>query len=156
MIWGGTSFQVPSNEQMGQIAAIHARHIFDLDALHAGQYFYLFKGPLPDGSFTNAFTLSTYFSNVTVDQASAALEPFLSEVRALGVTVDQQYIPSTVNEALTTADDLAQDNVVLGSRFIPESVYTTRPEAIGSMYTNLLNAGAMACVPFPIIPHFHH
>jgi hypothetical protein len=140
-------------EKMGQVAEIHAKHIFDLDALRAGQYFFL----SPSGAFPPSIiseplntgvptvVISSFFPNASLAQAAAALQPFIDDVRKVvdgGVNFTQRSFLQNINEALTTQDDLGGGNMVLGSRLVPASAYEN-PAIVGEVYSQLLNTGAI-------------
>ncbi|KAF5391054.1 hypothetical protein D9757_003986 [Collybiopsis confluens] len=94
---------VPS--AMGAVAATHARHIFDLDPFRAGQYFYELPSPVSDRFWRFA---------------EAAYQPFVDEVANLRCT-NQDSTTLLVNDALFNADDSVGNDLVLGSRLLPES-----------------------------------
>jgi hypothetical protein len=140
-----------TTEQMAQVAKVHAEHIFDLDALRGGQYFYLsalgvfpssiVSGPLNTGVPT--MLLNTYFPNSSLSQAAAALQPFIDDVQKVdGVNLTQQSVLQNINDALTATDDFAGVNLVLGSRLVPASAYKN-PTLVGEVYSQLLDAGTI-------------
>ena len=138
-------------EQMSQVAKVHAEHIFDLDALRGGQYFYLssfgifppslISGPLNTGVPT--MVLNSYFPRASLAQAAAALQPFIDDVQKVdGVNLTQRSVLQNINEALTSSDDFVGVNLVLGSRLVPASAYRNAT-LVGEVYLQLLNAGTM-------------
>ncbi len=120
---------------IGSIIATHAKHIFDWDDLHVGQFF-----------TADAHTLSlvSYFPRISSDDAAAALKPFLDEAEEFGQIVEQQFNEVNINDGVTEVDDVAGSNGVVGSRLIPASMYRDHPDAFGHVYTQLLDAGAAA------------
>ncbi|KAF7340731.1 FAD-binding domain-containing protein [Mycena sanguinolenta] len=139
-----------SNAAMGALATVHARHIFDLDSVRAGQYFYVFAAT----SNTTALTLQlfTHIANRTAAQAAELLAPFRNAALALPNVslVAEEYVVQNVNDALFTADDAAGKDMVVGSRLIPASVLRERPETVGKVYEQLLDAGALEVASFVI------
>ena len=147
-----------TTEQMAQIAKIHAEHIFDLDALRAGQYFYLSRLGIFPPSIISApintgvptMVLQTYFpNNTSLTQAAAALKPFVDDVLLLqkkvdggGVNLTQWSVLQNINDALTSADEFVGVNMILGSRLVPASAYKN-PTLVGEVYSQLLNAETM-------------
>ncbi|KAJ7132689.1 FAD-binding domain-containing protein [Mycena filopes] len=129
------------NAATGALAALHAKHIFDLDATHTGQYFYLRKNATGPGS---TMTLASFVPNRTVAESEAVFAPLLAAVQALvNVTVvSATYTPALINDLLFMADDDAGVNVVLGSRLIPAETYKSSPELVGRVYKQLLDSGA--------------
>ena len=137
-----------TSEQMAQVAKVHAQHIFDLDALRGGQYFYLsslgifppsvISGPLNTGLPT--MVLNSYFPNSSLAQAAAALQPFIDDVQKVdgGVAFTQRNVLQNINDALTSPDDFVGVNLVLGSRLVPASAYKNAT-LVGEVYSQLLN-----------------
>ena len=142
-----------TTEQMAQVAKIHAEHIFDWDALHGGQYFYLsalgifppsiVSGPLNTGVPT--MVINTYFPNSSLVQAEDALRPFIDDVQKKVdsgvVNLTQRSVLQNINDALTSTDDFVGVNLVLGSRLVPASAYRRNATLVGEVYSQLLNAG---------------
>ncbi|KAJ7773959.1 FAD-binding domain-containing protein [Mycena metata] len=139
-----------SNAAMGALAAIHAHHIFDLEPVRAGQYFYVFAATPNATALT--LQLLTHIPNTTAAQAAVLLAPFRNAALALsGVSlVAEKYVVQNVNDALFTADDTAGNDKVIGSRLIPASVFRERPETVGKVYKQLLDAGALQIASFVI------
>ncbi|KAJ7698375.1 FAD-binding domain-containing protein [Mycena rosella] len=135
-----------SNAAMGALAAVHAHHIFDLEPVRAGQYFYVFAAT-PN---TTALTLQlfTHIANTTAAQAAALLAPFRNAALALPDVslVAEEYVVQNVNDVLFTADDAAGNDMVEGSRLIPASVFRETPDTVGKVYEQLLDAGALEYV----------
>jgi hypothetical protein len=140
-----------TTEQMAQVAKVHAEHIFDLDALRGGQYFFLsplgvfppsiISEPLNTGVPT--VVISSFFPNSSLTQAAAALQPFIDDVQKVdGVNLTQRNFLQNINEALTIHDDLVGVNLVLGSRLVPASAYKNAT-LVGEVYSQLLNAGTI-------------
>lgn len=122
---------------MADIMELHAEHIFDMDDLRIGQYFFV----LPSG-FGLTLTLHTYFPNVTQAVALAAIQPFLDDAVASGGSIVSQSVEEmSINDILASEDDAAGVSLVMGSRLFPEDVYRNSPHAIGEMYTKLFESG---------------
>ena len=141
-----------TTEQMGQVTKIHAQHIFDLDALKAGQYFFLSPlGAFPPSVLSDPINtgvptviISSFFPNCSLAQAADALQPFIDDVRKVDGVVDfkERSWMENINEALTAQDDLVGINLVLGSRLVPASKYENA-SLVGEVYRQLLDTGAM-------------
>ncbi|KAF8804519.1 FAD-binding domain-containing protein [Phlegmacium glaucopus] len=136
--------------QMAQVAQVHAEHIFDLDALRGGQYFYISAlGVFPPSLVSPALNtgvptmvVNSYFPNASLAQAAAALQPFIDDVQKVpGVTLTQRNVLQNINDALTAADDTVGINLVVGSRLVPASAYKNAT-LVGQVYSQLLDAGA--------------
>jgi hypothetical protein len=133
-----------SSAAIGQLATLHAQHIFDWDAPHAGQYFFVVATPAP--SFT--WLMASFFPNSSLATANASMAPFLDAATAQGFNI------STVASALTNANDALSPNssdtggadIILGSRLVPADVYRHNVTAIGEAYQKLFDEGAPACV----------
>ncbi len=122
---------------MADIMELHAEHIFDMDDLRIGQYFFV----LPSG-FGLTLTLHTYFPNVTQAVALAAIQPFLDDAVASGGSIVSQSVEEmSINDILASEDDAAGVSLVMGSRLFLEDVYRNSPHAIGEMYTKLFESG---------------
>lgn len=128
-----------SSAAIGQLATLHAQHIFDWDDLHVGQYFFV------NGS-ASSFTwfLTSYFPNGSVSAANASMAPFLDAVtmtpglNVVGVLTNL----SNVNDALSpSSNDGGGTNSIMGSRLIPADVYRYNTSAIGEVYQALFDAG---------------
>ena len=141
-----------TTEQMAQVAKVHAEHIFDLDALRGGQYFYLsalgifplsiVSGHLNTGVPTMVLT-NSYFPNSSLTQAEAALKPFIDDVQKVdGVNLTQRSVLQNINDALTSTDDFVGVDLILGSRLVPASAYKNST-LVGEVYSQLLDAGTM-------------
>ncbi|KAJ6516922.1 FAD-binding domain-containing protein [Mycena vitilis] len=125
------------------LAAIHAQHIFDWDAVRAGQYFWLLRdSSAADSSSTFAF--NTYMPNTTVAQSMALLAPFMNASLALpGISLySQVYTYGDINDALYQADDSVGTNVAMGSRLVPAAAYRDSSAKVEEVYNKLLAAGA--------------
>jgi hypothetical protein len=138
-----------TTKEMGNVAALHAKHIFDWDPFRVGQYFYVLTNlssliniSSNLTSATNLMLVTTYFPAATVDEAAAALKPFLDGARAQGALVQEKNLQLSVNDVLFMTDDDAGHNLVLGSRLIPARAYQHQPDEIGQIYTQLLDGGA--------------
>ena len=144
-----------TTEQMAQVAKIYAERIFDWDALHGGQYFYLsalgvfppsiVSGPLNTGLPT--MIINTYFPNSSLVQTEDALKPLIDDVRQKVdggdgvVNLTQRSVLQNINDALPSSDDFVGVNLVLGSRLVPASAYRRNATLVGEVYSQLLNAG---------------
>ncbi|KAJ7868872.1 FAD-binding domain-containing protein [Mycena leptocephala] len=116
------------------LATIHARHIFDWDSVHAGQFFWFIRNSTAVDSFST-FTMTTHMPNTTTSQSKALLASFLNASLALpGISlVQQEYTYHNINDALYKADDTttgAGDNISRLSR------------TVGKVYKQLLDSGA--------------
>jgi hypothetical protein len=142
-----------SNAAMGALATVHAQHIFDLEPVRAGQYFYVFAATPNTTSLM--LQLFTHIANTTAAQATALLAPFRNAALALPDVslVAEEYVVKNVNDALFTADDAAGNSMVVGSRLIPASVLRERPDTVGKVYEQLLDAGALECVYLRLCIH---
>jgi hypothetical protein len=135
----------PNAQTMGEVATLHAKHLFDWG--DAGQYYWV-QTNLTTGLLTMA--TYTFFPRASVDDAQKALDPWLDACIAAGATVTHalEMTKMNINDALTIQDDNTYGtgfDWVLGSRLMPSSVYATQPEAIGAMYTKILeDAGPSA------------
>ncbi|KAJ7093372.1 FAD-binding domain-containing protein [Mycena belliarum] len=122
------------------LASLHAQHVFDLDPVRGGHYLIVTQNA--DGGST--VILSGKLPNASAARSKALLAPFVNASTALpGVTLlSQGYTYGDINDALFVADDTAGGNVVAGSRFITPDAYRQSPEAFGSVYQELLDAGS--------------
>ena len=100
---------------MGQVAKVHAKHIFNSDALRGGQYFYLSPlGVFPPSTISERLNtvvptvvISSFFLSSSLTQAAAAFQPFIDDVQKVdGVNLTQRNVLQNINEALTIHDDL--------------------------------------------------
>jgi hypothetical protein len=122
---------------LGNVTTIHAKHIFDWDSLHAGQYFITSADAMG-----NLLSVLTIFPNVSTTVASNALQPFVHDLKALGANVTvNPVVSANINAGLSVTDNLAAGNVVFGSRLVPASIYRDSPDLVGKTYVQLLNAG---------------
>ncbi|KAF8577474.1 FAD-binding domain-containing protein [Ramaria rubella] len=128
---------VNTSAQVAQLAELHARHIFDMDSLNPGQYFYWIATP---PTFT--WSINTIFPNTTIGAANAAIAPFLDGVRDLGFTVQTSVNTAIVNDVLSnTTDDIGGVEMILGSRLWSSDVYRNNISAIGTAYKTLFDSG---------------
>ncbi|KAJ7127944.1 FAD-binding domain-containing protein [Mycena epipterygia] len=139
---GTMELLAPTNAAAGALAAVHAEHIFDFDSVRGGQYFYLTK----ISNTSSVLALSTYL-NMSLAEGTALLAPFRSAALAIpGVSIiEEAYTDININDALFMADDSVGMNEVLGSRLIPAASYRDAPATVGTVYEQLLDAGALAC-----------
>ncbi|KAF7341153.1 FAD-binding domain-containing protein [Mycena venus] len=138
-----TLLTATNNSVAGELATLHARHIFDWDSVHASQYVSFAKDPTVAGSAI-VFGMATFVPDTTTSQSEALMEPFLNASLALpGVSLlEQQSFQNTViNDILFQTDDSVATNAVLGSRLIPASTYSESPEKVGEVYKKLLDCG---------------
>ncbi|KAJ7148034.1 FAD-binding domain-containing protein [Mycena crocata] len=139
LAFGLIELTASSNAAAGALAALHAEHVFDVDAVRGSQYPFVFK----TSETTSLFWLWSYMANTTAEEGKVLLAPFLNAALALpGITlVKEEYVTKSVNDVLYQPDDIAGGNVVLGSRLIPAAVYRDSPATVGKVYEELLNAG---------------
>lgn len=122
--------------QVGELAELHARHIFDWDSLKAGQYFYTTRVPL------YAWDVVTFFPKATIEKATGAMQPFVDGIHSLGFTSNISVELRNVNDLLgSSTTDLGGSEVILGSRLLPETVYRNDTVRIGRAYTKLYDSG---------------
>jgi hypothetical protein len=124
---------------VGAIGEAYARHIFDPDSEHIGQYFGLvWTGP----NTTYTVGVDTFFPNHTAAKAVQSLAPLFTDIyKAGGVLLINTTNTAIINELLATGDDQVGISGILGSRLIPETVYRNSPEAVGDAYKGLADAG---------------
>ncbi|KAG6908846.1 hypothetical protein DXG01_003012 [Tephrocybe rancida] len=131
---------------MGRVIAAHAQHIFDWDSFHAGQYFYLTAETKISINGTSTLgpklELTTFFPNISAESAIAALQPFINQAQLLGASVTNTVITDNINDVLTSSDDDAGSDFVMGSRLVDAAVYRSSPTLVGQTYVDLLKAGA--------------
>ncbi|KAK0216915.1 hypothetical protein IW262DRAFT_1463862 [Armillaria fumosa] len=120
---------------IGSIVTTHAKHIFDWDDLHMGQFF---------SADAHTLSLGSYFPRISSDAAAAALKPFLDDAEVFEQVVEQQFNEINRNDAITVVDDVAGSNGVIGSRLTSASAYRNHPDAFGHVYTQLFDARASA------------
>lgn len=138
-----TIVAAPSNlATAGQLAELHARHIFDWDGPRAGQYFYVVS--LNSGAIQgSALYMVTYFANYTADQATVAMKPLIDDATSLNYTIiAANTTTALVNDLVFSLDDTLGENVVLGSRLIPAEVYRNNVTEVGKTYDFLLRNNA--------------
>ena len=132
-----------SSAAAARLAALHAQHIFDWDALRAGQTFQVLATPP-----TYTWSLATTFPRASPAAARAAMAPFLAAARAAGLRLASLAVHvGNVNDQLTLPTDAGGAETVLGSRLVPADVYRTSPARVGAAYRAILDAGGPACVP---------
>ena len=130
-----------TNESTADLMALHARHIFDWDAVRGGQYFSLFSGS-QNGMAGNALVLNTFFANKSEDEARALMKPLLDEARSMNFSVQmEETTEGLANDLLFVDDVFLGINDVLGSRLIPAEAYKTDPEGIGRGMAKLIEEG---------------
>ncbi|KAJ7724334.1 FAD-binding domain-containing protein [Mycena maculata] len=137
-----TILLVASNDSVvGALATLHAQHIFDLDSIPGGQYFYFVRNGTAADSASYLY-LNTYLPNTTTSQSTALLAPFLNASLALpGVSIlGEQSSYGDINDALYQVDDSVGANEVLGSRLIPAETYRD-PTVVGEVYRELFSSG---------------
>ncbi|KAJ7118501.1 FAD-binding domain-containing protein [Mycena crocata] len=132
-----------NNTVMSSLATLHAKHIFDFDATHSSQYFWVLRESL---TVAPRLMLFNYLINQTVEQGQATLAPFLTAALALpGVKLaSSSYTYGVINDILSLEDDNAGTSLVMGSRLIPEKLYRDSPETVGKVYQQLLDKGTLA------------
>ncbi|KAJ7927330.1 hypothetical protein B0H13DRAFT_2556898, partial [Mycena leptocephala] len=127
----------------GELATLHARHIFDWESVHASQYVSFVKEATVFGS-ADVFGMATFMPNTTTSQSEALMEPFLDASLALpGVSLleQQSFQYTDINNILFQMDDDVGFNAVLGSRLIPAATYCESPEKVGEVYKKRLDCG---------------
>lgn len=135
------SIVTPTNASTGQLAEVHAQHIFDLTEPRAGQYFTFFAGTPESG---NLLTLSTFFPNTTADEAKAIMKPMLDDARAMNASVSTETLtPGLANDLMFFNDTSFGINDILGSRLIPMQAYRDNVAAIGAGVTELFEKGVV-------------
>ncbi|KAF8529329.1 FAD-binding domain-containing protein [Hysterangium stoloniferum] len=128
---------VNNTDQVSQLATLHAKHIFDWDTLHPGQYFYWSANP---PIFT--LTVDSYFPNTTISAATAALAPFLNGVTSLGFNATLSSELLSINDLLdATIADIGGLGTILGSRLFPSSTYINHATQIGQVTKQLFDQG---------------
>ncbi|KAJ7890882.1 FAD-binding domain-containing protein [Mycena olivaceomarginata] len=129
-----------SNAAAAALAGVHTKHIFDLDAVRGGQYYYLESA----GSNTSVLGLST-FTNTSLEQGTAILTPFLDDALAVpGVSlISKTFQEILINDALFKTDDVVGANLVMGSRLVPTAAYQApnAPATVEKVYRELLDSG---------------
>ncbi|KAK7039986.1 FAD-binding domain-containing protein [Favolaschia claudopus] len=140
-------FAVSSNAAAGAIAGVHAKHIFALDAVRGGAYFFV----IPSAELnTQTFWLRTVTANTTLEEGKALLQPFLDDaLKVEGATlIVNEFEQDLINDALYAEDDEIGENLVMGSRLIPTTAYETEdaPAIVEKVYRELLNAGVQAII----------
>lgn len=132
---------ISSNAQAAQVMRAHAEHISDWDAVRAGQYFYL----LASSSGESVLQLTTVFPNVTSNASTALMKPFLDDAKKLGAVLLGEGTQSagSPNILLGSPDDVGGIGALLGSRLIPQEVYTSEEgqTAVEKAYGDLLEMG---------------
>ncbi|KAJ7881047.1 FAD-binding domain-containing protein [Mycena olivaceomarginata] len=114
------------------LLAVHAQHIFDLDAVRGGQYFYLEK----PGN-VSVLVINTFTANTTLDEGTALLTPLVNDSLAVpGVfLIEKLIVTLSVNDALHMADDVADPNA---------------PAIVAKIYEDLLDGGAQQ---YPVVKY---
>ena len=134
-------FYAPTSEVAGQLAAIHAKHIFDWDDFRSGQYFYMLQGRKYDAE-GYGFALVTYFANCTAEQARTAMRPFMDDAKANQHSILlEEIVTKPANDVVYHLDDTGGSNEILGSRLIPASAYRGDTAKIYETYKYLLDEG---------------
>lgn len=133
--------------------SIHAKHIFDWDTVHAGQYYYLFSPAIPTNGLVdnpavtaglpgNGLGILTYFKDLSADEANALMKPLLDEARANNLTVvNETVVVENVNDAVFTEDNTAGVSAIAGSRFLSEKAFRENATGIGEVSRLLLEQG---------------
>jgi hypothetical protein len=131
---------VNNTEQVAQLATLHAKHIFDWDELHPGQYFFWSATP---PTFT--LNINSAFPNTTMAAATAAITPFLNGITALNFTHTLSSQVLLINDILgSQATDLGGVETILGSRLFLSSTYVNNATQIGQVTKQLFDEGAEA------------
>ena len=125
-----------NNERTGSFMELHARHIFDMDAAHAGQYFTI----APVNLDTNVAFIVTIFANFHRAEAMSALQGFTAEAEMQGFQLlSENAKVALANDIVYKEKDFLGGNVILGSRLIPADVYRSNAKGVGKTYTKLLD-----------------
>ena len=127
-------------DQTANLMTTHAKHISDWDQVRAGQYFNL------AGSTTNSMlVVFTYFKDLDGDASKAQMPSFLADAAKVGAIVQGEATVTTfANDIVGFPDDASGSNLILGSRIIPGSVYSSAPESVGPAYKQLLSQGILS------------
>ncbi|KAJ7085554.1 FAD-binding domain-containing protein [Mycena epipterygia] len=129
-----------TNTAAATLAGVHAQHIFDLDPVHGGQYFWMRKS-----DNITVFWVKSFLANTTLDEGTALLTPFLNDAIAVPdvVLISNDSVNVSVNDALFQADDKVGMNAVMGSRLIPAAAYqaSDAPATVAKVYQQLLDGG---------------
>ncbi|KAF8529332.1 FAD-binding domain-containing protein [Hysterangium stoloniferum] len=125
-----------NTDKVAQLVTVHAKHIFDWDTLHPGQYFTWYATP---PTFT--WTIDTFFPNTTISAATAAFTPFLNDITSLGfnATLSSELLP--INDLLGAATTDLGGLEILGSRLLPSSTYINNATQIGDVTKRLFDEG---------------
>lgn len=121
-----TTIFVISTEDVSALIVLHANHIFYMDHLHLGQYFYWTATP---PSFT--WNIDTIFPNTSIAAANASPSLFLNVISNLGILLETSLQP-----------DIGEVKEVIGSRLWPDSVYLNNVTDIGRAYKALFEGYA--------------
>ncbi|KAJ7265055.1 hypothetical protein C8J57DRAFT_1230086 [Mycena rebaudengoi] len=120
----------PFTPALGTLTAVHAQHIFDLNPVRGGQYFYL-QRLAPNG--TAIFLITTFLPNMSVEAGTALMQPFLAAARVIPeVTVGAEAHANVVNDLPFQVERRGR---ALRNR--------DKPEAVGRAYQELLEGGAL-------------
>ena len=127
-------------DQTANLMTTHATHVNDWNDVRAGQYFYL------TGSTSNStLVVSTLFKDLDGDASKALMASFLADAAALGAVVQgETTITTLANNIVGFTDDASGYNVILSSRLIPGSVYSSAPSSVGPAYKKLLSQGILS------------
>ena len=139
------SIVVNSTEDVSTLTKLHTQHIFDMDPLHPGQYFYWTATP---PNFT--WDIDTVFPNTSIAAANATLEPFIDAASKSGfsfqISVSSAPINQVLSAGLGNGDDLGGVELIFGSRLWPEDLYRKNATAIGAAFKALFDEGAQGFV----------
>ncbi|KAF8527003.1 FAD-binding domain-containing protein [Hysterangium stoloniferum] len=132
------NIMVNNTDQVAQLTTFHAKHIFDWDTLHPGQYFFWIATPP-----TFSLAITSLFPNTTISAVTAALAPFLNGITSLGFNVNITSGVLPVNDILAGATTDAGGTLrIIGSRLLPSSTYKTHATQIGEVTKQLFDDGA--------------
>ena len=136
-----------TNESTADLLTLHAKHIFDWDDVHGGQFFQIINGNLETSIGGNLLSLQTTFPNITSDGAKALMKPFLDEVRSMNFSVRAEETNEGFANDLSSADNESPGaSGVAGSRLIPADAYKKNPDIIGRGIVKLIEEGVPASV----------
>ncbi|KAF8527001.1 FAD-binding domain-containing protein [Hysterangium stoloniferum] len=131
------NIMVNNTDQVAQLTTFHAKHIFDWDTLHPGQYFFWIATPP-----TFSLSIVSIFPNTTISAATSALTPFLNGLTSLGFNANitsGMFLINDIFGAATTDDGGTLG--ILGSRLLPSSTYKNHATQIGQVTKQLFDDG---------------
>jgi hypothetical protein len=129
-------------DQTASLMTTHAKHIGDWDQVRAGQHFTL------TGSTTNStLFVSTVFKDLDGDASKAQMSSFLADAAKIGAAIRGETTVTDIANDLVGVDVSASGlNVILGSRLVPETVYSNAPDSVGAAYKQLISQGIQVVI----------